>query len=129
MIGLITGFILAIVFSYAALQNSQPVNLQFQQFTLSGIPLYLVVITAMLIGAVLALIIGLAGSISTAISLFSRDRKLKTTQSTLDDLENKIHGLELENARLRASYRPNFMQQSSFSKPNFLQRLRHRLSS
>ncbi|HSX19118.1 MAG TPA: LapA family protein [Candidatus Saccharimonadales bacterium] len=128
MIALTLALLIGIVFSFFAIQNNQPVSLQIQNFTFTDIPLYLVTLASMLVGIVLSLIVTFADSISHAIGDFGKDREIKNASHSLEKLENKVHNLEVENARLKGNhYAPTF-EKSQFDKPNAIQRIRNRLS-
>lgn len=129
MLEMILGILVAIIFSFFALQNTQPVTLHLQNYVIDNVPVYLVAITSLLIGIILSFVASLAGSISSAVAIFDKDQKIRNTQKALDKLHDKIDELESENQRLKASRNaPQFMHQSAFEKPNFFQRIRHRLS-
>jgi uncharacterized integral membrane protein len=128
MIVLLATLALGLIFSYFALQNTQPVTVRLENFVFGNIPLYMVAIGSMLLGILLSLIISLTESITSAINMYGKDRKIKKTEDSLQNLETRIHELEAENARLRRnSHQPTF-RQSAFEKPNFFQKMRHRLS-
>lgn len=129
MIGLIIGATTALLIFFFALQNSQTVNVQFLNYELNDVPLYLVAILSLLAGIILSFVISIPGSISTAVDMFSKDRKIKRTEKSLEKVTNKVKGLETENTKLKNNSRgPSFMKQSVLAKPNFLQKIRNRLS-
>ncbi len=128
MIALTLALLIGLTFSFFALENGQAVNLQFGENILSGVPLYAVILVSMLAGVALSLLISLEDHITTAITLFGKDRKIKSTENAIIRLENRIRELEAENARLRGASRVAFFKQSSFAKPNLFQKVRHRLS-
>lgn len=126
---LILALVVGLGFSYLALQNTQGVTLQFQQWQITNIPVYVLVIASMLIGLFISFAISLADSIAQTMTMFSKDHKIKSTEKSLESLEGKIHQLEIENARLKTMrHEPSFMRQSMFEKPNIFQKLRHRFS-
>lgn len=129
MIGLILGAITALFIFFFAFQNSQNVTVQFLNYVLNDVPLYLVVILSILAGIILSFVISIPGSISATVSMFNKDRKIKSTEKTLEKVANKVKGLEIENTKLKNNSRgPSFIKQSVLAKPNFLQKIRDRLS-
>ncbi|OGD86571.1 hypothetical protein A2870_02140, partial [Candidatus Curtissbacteria bacterium RIFCSPHIGHO2_01_FULL_41_11] len=127
MIGFVFGLLVALIFSYFALQNSEPVDLRFGQYIAPNIPVYIIAIISMVTGVILSLIFSLTESLSAAMTIFGKDRKIKVAENNLATLENKMHNLEMENARLKET-RHYFARQSLFDKPNVFQRIRNRLS-
>ena len=122
------GLLLGVIFAAAALQNTQYVTLHFQNYVTS-VPLYLVAIASMLVGVIVTATIALVGALSSSLSMFGKDIHIKSTENALQRLENKIHDLEIENARLKGTKgEAHFMKQSAFDKPNVFQKIRHRLS-
>lgn len=129
MFSLVIGAISAFLIFVFAFQNAQIVTVQFLNYELSEVSLYLVVILSMLAGIILSFVVSLPGSISSALDMFGKDRKIKSTEKTLEKAENKVKGLEMENTKLKNNSRgPSFMKQSVLDKPNFLQKIRGRLS-
>lgn len=128
MINLIIGAITALLIFFFAFQNSQTVTVQFLNYTLNDIPLYLVVILSALAGIIFSFVISIPRSISAAVDMFNKDRKIKSTENTLEKATNKVKDLEAENTKLKNNSRkPSFMRQSVLDKPNFLQKIRDRL--
>lgn len=129
MVSLLIGAISALFIYFFALQNSQTVTVQFLNYFSGDIPLYLVVIISIVAGVILSLVISIPGYISAAVNMFNKDKKIKSTEKTLEKVSNKVKDLEIENTKLKNnSHGPSFMKQSIFDKPNFLQKIRNRLS-
>ena len=128
MIGLILTLVIAVALSYFALQNTQPVTVRLQGYVFDGIPLFLVAMASMVIGIAVSFAISLVDSLSNAFTLLGKDHKIRETERTAEVYENKIRDLEVENERLRGKTHHDYATQSAFSKPNVVQRLRHRLS-
>ncbi len=87
--------------TYFATQNTAKVSLQLASYMLSGIPLYLVVVGALLLGLALAWIFSLASSLSSTLTIRGGRNKLKQANKTIAELAKKNHQLELESARLK----------------------------
>jgi len=64
-------------------------------------PLYLVVISALLLGLLLAWIFSLVSSFSSKITLHGKENKIKADEKAIAELTKEIHQLELENTRLK----------------------------
>ncbi len=128
MIGLILGGLLAVIFSYFALQNNQVVDLTFLNYGAS-VPVYLVAILSLLVGVFLSLIFATANSISSGLAMFGKDQHIRGAENEIDRLKKKIDDIKLENARLSGARanRP-VLQQSPLARPNFFQKFRERMS-
>lgn len=127
MISLVFALFIALIFSYFALQNTQPVTLRFQEYVITNIPVYIALITSMVFGVVVSLLFSLADSISNGIIMFGKDQKLRSSERIINRDNEKIRQLEAEVSKLRTAA-PIPFRQSAFAKPNFFQRFRHRLS-
>jgi hypothetical protein len=75
------------------------------QYGLQGIPLYAVILGAILFGIFVSWIISLVGLISTSLALRSKDGKIRDAETQTSKYEERIHELELENERLRGEGR------------------------
>ena len=87
--------------AYLAFQNSTNVTLVFLNYTFPGVSLFFVILGSMLVGVILAYIIQLANSISTAIAIRNKDHKIKESENNVTQLTKKTHQLELENESLK----------------------------
>lgn len=99
---LIVILIFASFFAYFATQNTLGITIQIFQYTMSDVPLYLVVLGAMLGGVCASWFISVVGSISSTWTLRGKDQALKQTKLTVGELTKKIHQLELQNTELKA---------------------------
>ncbi len=88
--------------AYFALQNTSLVTLTLANYTFVDVPLFHVMIGSMLVGVVLAYVIHLVYSISTSMTIYGKDKKIKHAENELTELTKKVHQLELENTELRA---------------------------
>jgi uncharacterized integral membrane protein len=80
--------------AFFATQNSQVTSVVLGPYSLANIPLYMVVIGAILFGILVSWIVSLFGFISTSMTLRSKDGRIRSTESRIRQLEN-------ENAALR----------------------------
>ncbi|MCL6096299.1 MAG: lipopolysaccharide assembly protein LapA domain-containing protein [Patescibacteria group bacterium] len=88
--------------AYFATQNTGPISLHFLNYTASGVPAYIAIVGALLVGLFLSWIISLANSISTGFTIRGKENKLKEAKKEAADLTKRLHELELENERLKA---------------------------
>jgi uncharacterized integral membrane protein len=87
MWGLIIGLLIAIVIAAFASFNSTPVSLNLIFWKMTEVPLSLVVLFAVLLGVVMAALLGIPGYIRNSGLKKSLEKKIK-------DQENKIETLE-----------------------------------
>lgn len=101
MITLILILLVGGVFVYLAQNNLIPVTLHLGSTVISNIPLFYVIIGALLTGLILAYLIHIINSVFVAFSMHGKDTKIKQGKSEIVDLTKRIHHLELENERLK----------------------------
>ncbi|MCR4324747.1 MAG: lipopolysaccharide assembly protein LapA domain-containing protein [Candidatus Curtissbacteria bacterium] len=128
MISLIFTLLVALVFSFFALQNTAPITLRVFGYTFTNVPLYVITIASILIGVGISSIVYLARSITDSLTIFGKNRRIRSREEEINKLHAKIDELETENSRFKAGKPAPFIQ-SSFSKPNVFQRIRGRLST
>lgn len=86
--------------AYFATQNVAVISLNFLNYTLPGIPVYIVVIGALLVGLFLSWIISLLNEIGTGFTIRGKEGRIKDYKKETAELLKINHQLELENARL-----------------------------
>ena len=101
MFSLILLVIFAIIFGYFATQNTQTITVTLYNYTISSIPLYIVIGAALLIGLSLSWLISLSGSVSTAMKIRGKESTIKDAKKNIHDLTKQVNQLEIENARLK----------------------------
>lgn len=101
MITLILVLISAITLALFATQNTQAVFIAFGNYRLSGIPLYLVVLAALLLGIIISWFISLFGSVSSFFTLHGINKEIDNSEKEVMSLTKRVHELELENERLK----------------------------
>jgi uncharacterized integral membrane protein len=104
MITLILLTILALLFGYFATQNVQDVSITLANYTLSQVPLWVVIGISLLVGLAVASIDSLLSAISSGLKLMGKDYTIRSGQSTIQELERKNEQLILENNRLKNDY-------------------------
>lgn len=83
-----------------ATQNTDSTVIQVASYVSPEIPLYVVVVGALLLGLLLAWVFSLVHSFSSAITIHGKDNTIKDGEKTILELTKKVHQLELENTRL-----------------------------
>ena len=105
MFSLIILFIFGFIAAIFAVQNTQSTSVQFGQYGLADIPLFAVVLAAALFGIFVSWLISLTGNITASMAMRGKDGLIKDSRSKIHSLENRVHDLEVENARLRGEGR------------------------
>lgn len=101
MISLLILIVSGGIFAYFAAQNTQLVSVNLFRYTIPSIPLYVVVLGALLIGIIISMVMSFFGFISTTLKLFGKDNTIKQSSKEIDNLKKRIHDLELENENLK----------------------------
>ena len=86
--------------TFFATQNPTSVSIVLASFKWDNVPLYLVVILSLLLGLLIAWLFGLLSSLSSSITIFGKDVKIKKEKQTVAQLNNRVAELETENAKL-----------------------------
>ncbi len=90
-----------LIIAFFATQNTAAISLNFLDYQTPGIPTYIIVVGALLVGLFLSWIIGLLNGITTGFTMRGKDNKIKDYGQENTELLKINHQLELENARLK----------------------------
>jgi len=101
MFALIVLFIFGIGVAFFATQNTQAVSLTFANYSLTSIPVYIIVLVSLLLGFAVSWIIGLVDVIASAFKMHGKESTIKNDNKQISELTKKVHQLELENERLK----------------------------
>lgn len=102
MATLIVSLFLGLVIAYFATQNTAVIPLNFLNYSIPGIPVYIVAGGALLVGLFFSWIISLINKITTGLTLRGKEHKISDFKKENAELTKQIHQLELENARLKS---------------------------
>jgi uncharacterized integral membrane protein len=92
-----------ILVSFLAIQNTSHVTLQFAGIAFENIPLYLVILGSILFGFIIAAVVSSVNSMFAAFRIMGKNNVIKSSQSEIEMLKEKIRQLEVENAELKGS--------------------------
>jgi len=101
MLILIAFLIIASLLVYISKYNFTPVTLNLGAYVFSDIPLFYVIVGALLLGLILSYLIYLIPSISNSFTIRGKNKEIKNDKSKILELTRRIHQLELENEKLR----------------------------
>lgn len=101
MFTLLTTVFLGILFAIFATQNSGPVTLNFGNYILKEVPIYLVTLVPLLIGTLLTFFLHLAKDLSQRMTINEDKGRIKNLKIQLAEITKVAHKLELENTKFR----------------------------
>lgn len=102
MIIILIIIIFGLAFSYFATVNTAAISINFGFYTLSSVPVYLVILASIAIGVFVAAGFYLIKSLSDSLTIGEEKDKLKKAREERNELVKKSHKLELENTKLKA---------------------------
>ena len=102
MATLIVTVLFGLIIAYFAIQNTAVISLNFLNYTFPGIPAYIVIVGALLVGLFSSWIISFVNDIATGFTMRGKDSKIKDYGKENAELLKLNHQLELENTRLMA---------------------------
>jgi uncharacterized integral membrane protein len=100
MLAIIFTVLFSVLVAYFATQNTTTVTLHFVSYSLTGIPIYLLVLASLLGGLLFAWILHLLNSISSSFALRGKNKTIKKGKVENLELTKKVHQLEIENTKL-----------------------------
>jgi uncharacterized integral membrane protein len=115
MLSIILSVVFGLGVGYFATQNTAPVTIQFGEFVLENLPLYLVTIGSLILGLLIAWIFYIARTVSSTLTIYGNDHEMKRSRPTVADLERKVHELETARLRTEAPSTPKFSPASAAS--------------
>jgi uncharacterized integral membrane protein len=130
MLSLIVAILFGLGLTFFAFSNSISVPVAFAGIQLSAIPLYMVVVFSVLAGIVMAWFISAIDGISSHMELRGKNHRINDDQKAITALQERIHNLEVENARLKSDNRGVMIESrdernddyNERYKPSFLER-------
>jgi uncharacterized integral membrane protein len=129
---LIAAVLFAIAFSFLAIQNNIGVPVNLLGFIWPAVPLYVVALVSLLVGLGVAWVFSLIGWISTSFTMQGKNAHIRRTENTVAQLQDRIHQLEIDNARLRdekheikEDAREEIADTRHEFRPSIMDRLRH----
>jgi uncharacterized integral membrane protein len=103
MLSLIIIFLFALGVAWFAIQNTFAVPVVFATTVFHAVPLYFLIIASVLVGIILASLIGSIDNLSAYMKLRGKDNRIHDHERAIDDLQQKVHNLEIENAQLKTT--------------------------
>ncbi len=130
MATLLTLVLSGILVAYFATQNTGDVSINLLGYSLVGIPIYFLVLGSVLLGLLMGSIINLIDSLFSSLKLRDKNHTINEVSKKALTLEERIHELEVENARLKGKGEPIIIEpRSEVTRDSWVNRLRHKLAS
>ncbi|MEX2028804.1 MAG: hypothetical protein WD988_04880 [Candidatus Curtissbacteria bacterium] len=101
MLSIIFTLIIALLISFLATMDASPATLYLGTTTIENIPLFYIVLGAMVIGVLLASVTTIINLIKSKLTIFGKNSDLKKSYQTLDQQQEKIEKLEEEKVVLK----------------------------
>ena len=101
MIALFLLVLFGLGMAYFSTQNTSLVHMAFGGYVINGIPLYIIVICALLLGIFMSFLISLADSFTNILRFHGKESELKSANKRIDELKRENHDLEMENMKLK----------------------------
>jgi uncharacterized membrane protein (DUF106 family) len=112
MLTLIITVVLGLGFAFFATQNTGSIDLNFGNYVLPDVPVYLVVLIPLLIGLFASLIIHVTKALSSSLTINEQKDEIKKFKDETAELTKQVHKLELENTKLKAENGKDFDEDS-----------------
>lgn len=93
--------IFGFLFALFATQNTSPASIAAGSWELNNIPVYWIVLGSLLGGLFISWVINFFEGVAASWTLSRKERQLKQTQHSVQELNQKLHNLEVENAQLK----------------------------
>jgi uncharacterized integral membrane protein len=89
---LILAFVLGVLLTVFALQNTEPVSLNFLNYSSGAVPLALTIFLSALVGALLASLLWVRERVQHALDVRRRDRRLRELEAEVHQLRSASTG-------------------------------------
>lgn len=101
MLTLIITAVLGLGFALFATQNTGSISLNFGNFILPSVPIYLVALIPLFIGLLVAWFVHVAKDLSQSLTISEQKDEIKGLKKEITEVTKKAHELELENTKLK----------------------------
>lgn len=99
MLTVIFTVVCGLLFAYLSTLNTSGATIRFTPDSTFSAPLYLIILTSLLVGLVIAWIISILNSLSTFFILRKKENTIHELKKTTGELIKRVYQLELENAQ------------------------------
>lgn len=114
MITIVLIVVFGVLFSVFATQNTGTINLIFGNYTVTDIPIYIVILMSIGLGVLIVAIYHLLHSLSIYFLLGGQEKEIKDARKQLTELTREVHKLEIENTKLKSKLNEEDEDDDSF---------------
>ncbi len=100
MLSLLLLVIFGLGMAFFATQNIATTTIILAGHIYKGVPLYIIVIGALLLGIFVSWLISIVDALSSTLTIHGRDKAIKKQAEINNDLKKRMRELEIENAKL-----------------------------
>ena len=93
---------MGLAFAVFASYNTKTIDVNFIDYVLPGVPVYLVVLTPLLFGIFISFIIHMIKNLWSDLTVDEYKSEVKKLKQELGEITKEAHKLELENTKLKA---------------------------
>jgi|SRR3989339_50659 len=101
MLNIIFLLVVGSALTYIAKDNLELVTVNMGSYTLSEVPLFYVIVGALLAGLILSYIFHKVQNIAAYLVIWGKSKEIRASQEKILDLTKTIHQLELQNEKLK----------------------------
>jgi uncharacterized integral membrane protein len=101
LITITISLLISLIVALLSTQNATPVTLHFGKTVLADIPVFFVVLSAIIFGFLVASVVSIVNLIKSKLTIFGQKGELKKTYKTMAEMQERINQLESENVTLR----------------------------
>lgn len=101
MMALLLFIIFGLIFGYFATLNTSLASVNFGEYTLQNIPMYLLILASFALGVLFASLFYFFRSLSLQQLITRQERRIEEAKKQALETTKKNHQLELENTRLK----------------------------
>lgn len=128
--------IFGFLFALFATQNTSPASIAAGPWHLNNIPVYWIVLGSLLGGLFISWVINFFEGVAASWAINKKERQLKQSQHSVEELNQRLHNLEVENAQLKGvdairETHPNDVSEEiviPHQDKNILDKIRHNFS-
>lgn len=102
MVTLLAAVTLATIFAIFATQNTGAVTLNFGNYLISGVPVYLAVLVPLLSGLIFAWFFHIIKNLSQSMTINEKRDEIKRLKKELAEETKSAHQFEIENIKIKS---------------------------
>ena len=113
MLDAIFAVLLSAGIAFFAIQNKDGVAIHIASYSFKDIPLYIVVLSSLLIGLIIGWVINIIKSFIANRRIYGKDAALRETKRLVAELTKRTHQLEIENEELRGRLKEEIVDEKT----------------